>query len=86
MALLGWLWQGSYCPFGYKVVVFEGRNRPGSRVYTKKIRNEGKFAVVDLGRSVITRTHANPLTVLARQLSILLHKVGANCPLYKPVL
>jgi lysine-specific histone demethylase 1 len=72
--------------FGYKVVVFEGRNRPGGRVYTMKMRNEGKFAVVDLGRSVITRTHVNPLTVLARQLSIAFHKVRANCPLYKLVL
>jgi lysine-specific histone demethylase 1 len=49
--------------------------------------NEGRFVALVLGRSVIiTSTHANPLTVLARQLSIPLHKVRANCPLYKPIL
>ncbi|KAI4333720.1 hypothetical protein L6164_018493 [Bauhinia variegata] len=70
--------------FGYKVVVLEGRNRPGGRVYTQKMGCEGKFAAVDLGGSVITGIHANPLGVLARQLSIPLHKVRDNCPLYKP--
>ncbi|KAG8386277.1 hypothetical protein BUALT_Bualt03G0132300 [Buddleja alternifolia] len=34
--------------------------------------------------SVITGIHANPLGVLARQLSIPLHKIRDNCPLYKP--
>ncbi|XP_022935753.1 lysine-specific histone demethylase 1 homolog 2-like [Cucurbita moschata] len=70
--------------FGFKVVVLEGRNRPGGRVYTQKMGLEGKFAAVDLGGSVITGIHANPLGVLARQLSIPLHKVRDNCPLYKP--
>ncbi|XP_027354848.1 lysine-specific histone demethylase 1 homolog 2 isoform X2 [Abrus precatorius] len=70
--------------FGYKVVVLEGRNRPGGRVYTQKMGCEGKFAAIDLGGSVITGIHANPLGVLARQLSIPLHKVRDNCPLYKP--
>ncbi|GLT77021.1 hypothetical protein SLA2020_486470 [Shorea laevis] len=70
--------------FGFKVVVLEGRNRPGGRVYTQKMGREGKFAAVDLGGSVITGIHANPLGVLARQLSIPLHKVRDNCPLYKP--
>lgn len=70
--------------FGYKVVVLEGRNRPGGRVYTQKMGLEGKFAALDLGGSVITGIHANPLGVLARQLSIPLHKVRDNCPLYKP--
>ncbi|XP_061367201.1 lysine-specific histone demethylase 1 homolog 2 [Gastrolobium bilobum] len=70
--------------FGYKVVVLEGRNRPGGRVYTQKMGGEDKFAAIDLGGSVITGIHANPLGVLARQLSIPLHKVRDNCPLYKP--
>ncbi|KAK7262722.1 hypothetical protein RJT34_30302 [Clitoria ternatea] len=70
--------------FGYKVVVLEGRTRPGGRVYTQKMGCEGKFAALDLGGSVITGIHANPLGVLARQLSIPLHKIRENCPLYKP--
>ncbi|KAL5547992.1 hypothetical protein UlMin_003223 [Ulmus minor] len=70
--------------FGFKVIILEGRNRPGGRVYTQKMGQEGKFAAVDLGGSVITGIHANPLGVLARQLSIPLHKVRDKCPLYKP--
>ncbi|KAL5976218.1 Lysine-specific histone demethylase 1 2 [Asimina triloba] len=70
--------------FGFKVVVLEGRNRPGGRVYTRKIGRKGNYAAVDLGGSVITGIHANPLGVLARQLSLPLHKVRDNCPLYKP--
>lgn len=70
--------------FGFKVIVLEGRTRPGGRVYTQKMGQEGNFAAVDLGGSVITGIHANPLGVLARQLSIPLHKVRDNCPLYKP--
>ncbi|KAG7953680.1 hypothetical protein I3843_12G121500 [Carya illinoinensis] len=70
--------------FGFKVVVLEGRHRPGGRVYTQKMGQAGKFAAVDLGGSVITGIHANPLGVLARQLSVPLHKVRDNCPLYKP--
>lgn len=70
--------------FGFKVVVLEGRNRPGGRVYTQKMGEKGNYAAVDLGGSVITGIHANPLGVLARQLSIPLHKVRDKCPLYKP--
>ncbi|PKI65629.1 hypothetical protein CRG98_013924 [Punica granatum] len=70
--------------FGLKVVVLEGRNRPGGRVYTQKMGKKGEFAAVDLGGSVITGIHANPLGVLARQLSVPLHKVRDKCPLYKP--
>ncbi|XWS11088.1 hypothetical protein CRYUN_Cryun38cG0053700 [Craigia yunnanensis] len=70
--------------FGFKVVVLEGRNRPGGRVYTQKMGTKDKVAAVDLGGSVITGIHANPLGVLARQLSIPLHKVRDSCPLYKP--
>ncbi|PIA55029.1 hypothetical protein AQUCO_00800041v1 [Aquilegia coerulea] len=70
--------------FGFKVVVLEGRNRPGGRVFTQRLGEEGNFAAVDLGGSVLTGINANPLGVLARQLSIPLHKVRDNCPLYKP--
>nr|XP_043621546.1 lysine-specific histone demethylase 1 homolog 2 [Erigeron canadensis] len=70
--------------FGFKVAVLEGRNRPGGRVYTQKMGKEGNYAAVDLGGSVITGIHANPLGVLARQLSIPLHKVRDVCPLYDP--
>lgn len=70
--------------FGFKVIVLEGRNRPGGRVYTQKMGQKGQYAAVDLGGSVITGIHANPLGVLARQLSIPLHKVRDKCPLYKP--
>lgn len=70
--------------FGFKVIVLEGRNRPGGRVYTQNMGFEGNYVSVDLGGSVITGIHANPLGVLARQLSIPLHKVRDNCPLYKP--
>ncbi|KAF6163220.1 hypothetical protein GIB67_025084 [Kingdonia uniflora] len=70
--------------FGFKVIVLEGRNRPGGRVYTQKMGLNGKFAAVDLGGSIITGCHANPLGVLARQLSIPLHNVRDKCPLYKP--
>ncbi|KAH9619559.1 hypothetical protein KSS87_012501 [Heliosperma pusillum] len=70
--------------FGFKVIVLEGRSRPGGRVYTQKMGTNGKYAAVELGGSVITGIHANPLGVLARQLSIPLHKVRDKCPLYKP--
>ncbi|CAH1449900.1 unnamed protein product [Lactuca virosa] len=74
--------------FGFKVIVLEGRNRPGGRVYTQKMGQgqgqNGNYAAVDLGGSVITGIHANPLGVLARQLSIPLHKVRDKCPLYDP--
>ncbi|XP_044473727.1 lysine-specific histone demethylase 1 homolog 2-like [Mangifera indica] len=70
--------------FGFRVVILEGRSRPGGRVYTQKMGKKGKYAAADLGGSVITGLHANPLGVLARQLSIPLHKVRDKCPLYNP--
>jgi lysine-specific histone demethylase 1 len=68
--------------FGLRVLVLEGRARPGGRVYTSRL-GEGQ-AAVELGGSVITGIHANPLGVLARQLGIPLHKVRDRCPLYHP--
>ncbi|GAB2258852.1 hypothetical protein Droror1_Dr00015012 [Drosera rotundifolia] len=70
--------------FGFKVLVLEGRSRPGGRVYTQKMGKKGQYAAVDLGGTVITGIDGNPLAVLARQLSTPLHKVRNNCPLYKP--
>ncbi|GLJ06652.1 hypothetical protein SUGI_0044070 [Cryptomeria japonica] len=70
--------------FGFKVVVVEGRKRPGGRVYTKKMEVGITAAAADLGGSVLTGTHGNPLGVLARQLSYPLHKIREKCPLYEP--
>ena len=70
--------------FGHRVAVVEGRNRPGGRVYTRKMEGGGQVAAADLGGSVITGLHGNPLGVLARQLSIPLHKIREKCPLYQP--
>ncbi|KAH9288848.1 hypothetical protein KI387_032965 [Taxus chinensis] len=70
--------------FGFKVAVVEGRNRPGGRVYTRKLEGGGMVAKTDLGGSVITGVHGNPLCVLARQLCLPLHKVRDRCPLYQP--
>uniref|UniRef100_A0A453RZB5 SWIRM domain-containing protein n=1 Tax=Aegilops tauschii subsp. strangulata TaxID=200361 RepID=A0A453RZB5_AEGTS len=62
--------------FGLRVLVLEGRARPGGRVYTSRLG--GGQAAVELGGSVITGIHANPLGVLARQLGIPLHKAAGG--------
>ncbi|XP_020103713.1 lysine-specific histone demethylase 1 homolog 2 [Ananas comosus] len=83
--LAGLAAAGQLLNFGFKVLVLEGRDRPGGRVYTSRmLGGEGSFAAVDLGGSIITGIHANPLGVLARQLGIPLHKVRDRCPLYRP--
>lgn len=69
---------------GFKVIIVEGRKRPGGRVYTKKMAVGNTAAAADLGGSVLTGIHGNPLGVLARQLSYPLHKVRDKCPLYQP--
>ncbi|KAH7523435.1 hypothetical protein FEM48_Zijuj06G0010600 [Ziziphus jujuba var. spinosa] len=69
---------------GFKVVVLEGRARPGGRVKTKKMKGDGAEAAADLGGSVLTGINGNPLGVLARQLGLPLHKVRDICPLYLP--
>ncbi|XP_016484866.2 lysine-specific histone demethylase 1 homolog 1-like [Nicotiana tabacum] len=71
---------------GFKVVVLEGRGRPGGRVRSKKMSGgqNGVVAAADLGGSVLTGINGNPLGVLARQLGIPLHKVRDICPLYLP--
>uniref|UniRef100_A0A0D6QZQ4 SWIRM domain-containing protein n=1 Tax=Araucaria cunninghamii TaxID=56994 RepID=A0A0D6QZQ4_ARACU len=73
---------------GFKVVVVEGRRRPGGRVFTRRMEGglgTGRMVgAADLGGSVITGIHGNPLAVLARQLGFPLHKVRDECPLYEP--
>lgn len=69
---------------GFKVVVLEGRARPGGRVKTKKMNGGGVVAAADLGGSVLTGINGNPFGVLARQLGLPLHKVRDICPLYLP--
>ncbi|XP_043721421.1 lysine-specific histone demethylase 1 homolog 1 [Telopea speciosissima] len=69
---------------GFKVVILEGRKRPGGRVRTRKMSGEGVVAAADLGGSVLTGINGNPLGVLARQLGYPLHKVRDICPLYLP--
>lgn len=92
--LAGLAAAGQLLNFGFKVIVLEGRSRPGGRAYTERIgscraadkEEEGGAcaAAVDLGGSVITGIHANPLGVVARQLCLPLHKVRDKCPLYWP--
>ncbi|KAK8968971.1 hypothetical protein KSP40_PGU012336 [Platanthera guangdongensis] len=69
---------------GFKVVLLEGRLRPGGRVLTRKMEGSGVVAAADLGGSVLTGINGNPLGVLARQLGLPLHKVRDKCPLYLP--
>lgn len=72
---------------GFKVVILEGRNRPGGRVKTRKMcggDDGGVEAAADFGGSVLTGVNGNPLGVLARQLDLPLHKVRDICPLYMP--
>lgn len=69
---------------GFKVVVLEGRSRPGGRVRTKRMKGDDVVAAADLGGSVLTGINGNPLGVLARQLGLPLHKVRDICPLYLP--
>ncbi|GAB4838450.1 Lysine-specific histone demethylase 1 1 [Ancistrocladus abbreviatus] len=73
---------------GFRVVVLEGRLRPGGRVRTRKMQGRdgdgGVVAAADLGGSVLTGINGNPFGVLARQLGFPLHKVRDICPLYLP--
>ncbi|KAG2302710.1 hypothetical protein Bca4012_061037 [Brassica carinata] len=73
---------------GFRVLVLEGRDRPGGRVKTRKMKGccgDGCVeAMADVGGSVLTGINGNPLGVLARQLGLPLHKVRDICPLYLP--
>ena len=84
--LEGLVAAGQLLSFGFRVLVLEGRNRPRGRVYTQRMTGAlGASVAVDLGGSVITGIHANPLGVLARQVGAPLHMIRwENCRLYDP--
>ncbi|KAK9804501.1 hypothetical protein WJX73_000258 [Symbiochloris irregularis] len=68
---------------GFTVIVLEGHDRPGGRVYTKRLQAGGMDAVADLGGSILTGIDGNQLAVLARQLRIPLYDIdSSNVPLY----
>lgn len=69
---------------GHEVIVLEGRQRPGGRVYTKKMVVENIQATAELGGSVVTGMHGNPIGVLARQMNWDMHKIRDMCPIYQP--
>ncbi len=46
------------------------------------VQGGGRAAVADLGGSIITGIHSNPLAVLARQLSIPMHNIKDDVPLF----
>ncbi|XP_024386318.1 protein FLOWERINGUS D isoform X2 [Physcomitrium patens] len=69
---------------GHQVIVLEGRQRPGGRVYTKRMEVDSVHAAADLGGSVVTGMHGNPLGVLARQMNWSMHKIKDLCPIYQP--
>ncbi|EEH51963.1 histone deacetylase, partial [Micromonas pusilla CCMP1545] len=80
--------------FGHRVVVVEGRDRPGGRAWTTKLSGtdpktgEVKTAVGEMGgRRVLSHTGphttaGNPLCVVARQLDVPFHDIRGTCPLY----
>ena len=65
-----------------QVILLEGRNRPGGRVYTARLEAGGIAAAADLGGSIITGIDGNPLAVLAKQMGIPMHSIDSRCPLY----
>lgn len=73
---------------GHRVVVLEGRNRAGGRVWTKQMSGidpetgVAHGAVGEMGGSILTGTDGNPLCVLARQLALPWHVITDRCPLY----
>ncbi|GMH38451.1 hypothetical protein BSKO_06335 [Bryopsis sp. KO-2023] len=67
---------------GHTVVILEGRDRLGGRVHTKRMQKGEAVAVADLGGSVISGIDGNPLAVLAKQLSIPLHRINDDTPFY----
>lgn len=65
--------------FGIDVTIVEARERVGGRVATFR---KGQF-IADLGAMVLTGLGGNPLTVMANQISMELHKIRQKCPLYE---
>ncbi len=71
---------------GYKVVILEGRNRPGGRVHTERMSGppgSKKEAMADLGGSILTGIDGNPLAVVCKQMKLPLHEIkSADVPIY----
>ena len=67
--------------FGFDVKVLEGRDRVGGRVVTFRKNN----FIADLGAVVVTGLGGNPMTVIAKQISMSLNKIKAKCPLYESI-
>lgn len=65
--------------FGIDVTIVEARERVGGRVATFR---KGQY-IADLGAMVLTGLGGNPLTVLANQINMELHKIRQKCPLYE---
>lgn len=75
---------------GYRVIILEGRNRPGGRVHTESLwgpleNGKKKQCVADLGGSILTGIDGNPLAVICKQLRIPLSKIISDrVPIYLP--
>ncbi|XP_015756126.1 PREDICTED: lysine-specific histone demethylase 1A-like isoform X1 [Acropora digitifera] len=65
--------------FGIDVTIVEARELVGGRVVTFR---KGQY-IADLGAMVLTGLGGNPLTVMANQISMELHKIRQKCPLYE---
>ena len=76
---------------GYKVVVLEGRNRPGGRVHTETLLGpsvgvgERRIeALADLGGSILTGIDGNPLAVVCKQMKVPLSSImSETVPIYR---
>lgn len=68
--------------WGFRVVVLEGRNRSGGRVWSTRMEGGGRMGVAELGGQIITGIDGNPLAVLAHQLGLSMHEIKNRCPLY----
>ena len=70
--------------WGYNVVVLEGRDRPGGRVFTARLdsRNHPEHsAVADVGGAVVSGIEGNPLAVLCHQLDVKMQTISGKAPL-----
>lgn len=68
-----------FISFGMEVVVLEARERVGGRIATFR---KGNY-VADLGAMVVTGLGGNPVTILSKQVNMVLHKIKQRCPLYE---
>ena len=78
----------SLMQMGHGVVVVEGRDRAGGRVWTRRMcgvhpeTGAALEAVGEMGGSILTGADGNPLSILARQLDLTWHTIRDTCPLY----